>query len=63
MAARWAGRRARCAAFERPKETPARPCCRLLRYLEDRRLALVVVFVLMLVSTGSMLAGTTFSNR
>ncbi len=42
--------------FERPKDA-RRTLMRMLRYLDNRKMALVVVFSLMLVSTAAMLVG------
>lgn len=46
-------------AFERPKHA-RKTVLRLLGYLKDRRLALLVTFVLMLLSSAGMLAGNYF---
>ncbi len=45
--------------FERPKDV-RKTLRRLLQYLDNRKLALAAVFVLMLVGTGSMLASNYF---
>ena len=45
--------------FEKPKDA-AETALRLLSYLKSRRLTLVVVLVLMLLSTACMLAGSYF---
>ncbi|MHC1783767.1 MAG: ABC transporter ATP-binding protein [Anaerolineaceae bacterium] len=46
-------------ALEKPKNT-RRTLLRLLGFLDNRKLLLVLVFILMLVSSGSMLAGNYF---